>query len=78
VQSIDRKKDWLEKAKKLEPDEKNIYFIIAEKEGAAFQSEIVEKTGYTKVKVTRILDRLEANGFLERRRRGLTNLVVLK
>ena len=43
-----------------------------------FQSELVEKTGHTKVKMTRILDKLEAKGLIERRRKGMTNLVFLK
>ncbi|MBU0761580.1 MAG: MarR family transcriptional regulator [Candidatus Altiarchaeota archaeon] len=76
--SIDRKAEWNDRGKNLEPDEKKIYSQIVEKDGAAFQSELVEKAGFTKVKVTRILDKLEANGLLERRRRGLTNLIVLK
>jgi uncharacterized membrane protein len=43
-----------------------------------FQSELVEKTGYSKSKVSLILDRLEAKRILERKRRGMTNAVVLK
>jgi uncharacterized membrane protein len=46
--------------------------------GTAFQSEVVEKTGWSKVKVTRTLDKLESRRLLERRRRGLTNIIVLK
>ncbi len=41
-----------------------------------FQAEIIEKTGFSKAKVTRILDRLEGHGFIERKRRGMTNVVV--
>jgi len=43
-----------------------------------FQSELVDENGYTKVKVTRILDKLEGRGLIERRRRGMTNVVILK
>jgi hypothetical protein len=74
----DRRDIWLENAKTMEPDEKKIYSLLAESAGAAFQSEIVEKTGHTKVKTTRLLDKLESKGLIERRRRGLTNLVVIK
>ncbi|MEM4335596.1 MAG: MarR family transcriptional regulator [Candidatus Anstonellales archaeon] len=62
----------------LKDEENKIYDLIKECGGAVFQSEIVEKTGYTKVRVTRALDRLESRGLVERRRRGMTNIVVLK
>jgi len=42
------------------------------------ESDLVEKSGLSKVRITRILDKLEARGVLERRRRGMTNAVVLK
>lgn len=45
---------------------------------AIFQAELIEKTGFGKAKITRILDRLEGRGFVERKRRGMTNVVVLK
>ncbi len=67
-----------ETEKKLEGDEKAIYQIIADNSGALFQSEVVEKSGFGKVKVTRILDKLEAKGMIERRRRGMTNMILLK
>ncbi len=61
----------------LDGGEKNILRIVTES-GAVFQSELVEKAGLNKVKVTRILDKLEAKGIIERKRRGMTNIVVLK
>ena len=63
---------------KLGPDEGKLFDMILEAGGMIFQSEIVEKTGFPKARVTRILDKLEAKGILERRRRGMTNAVVLK
>src|SRR3989338_1021941 len=36
------------------------------------------KLNIEKAKMTRILDRLENRGFVERKRRGLTNIVILK
>lgn len=63
---------------KLETDEKNIVEKMIEAQGTLFQSDLVEKTGYTKVKVTRILDKLEGRGIIERKRRGMTNVVILK
>lgn len=74
-----------EKEKKLEKtistlkgDEKKTFKTIKESGGAIFQSELVEKTGFSKVKVTRVLDKLEGKGLIERRRRGMSNLVLFK
>ena len=43
-----------------------------------FQADLIEKTGFGKAKMTRILDRLEGKGFVERKRRGMTNVVVIR
>ena len=58
--------------------EKQIFEKIIESEGTIFQSDLVDKTGFTKVKVTRILDKLEGKKLIERKRRGMTNVVILK
>jgi len=62
----------------LNNDEKLVFDKIIESEGTIFQSDLVEKTKFTKVKVTRILDKLEGRGLVERKRRGMTNVVILK
>ncbi|MEM3374312.1 MAG: MarR family transcriptional regulator [Candidatus Woesearchaeota archaeon] len=62
----------------LLPDEKLVYDKIVESQGTIFQSELVEKTNYSKVKITRILDKLEGKGLIERKRRGMTNVVILR
>ena len=63
--------------KNLEPDEQKIFSMVKDN-GAIFQSELVEKSSINKVKVTRILDKLEGRGLVERKRRGMTNVVMLK
>jgi uncharacterized membrane protein len=63
---------------KLDNDEKTIYGMLKENEGASYQSDVVRSTGYSKVKVTRILDRMEQKGIIDRKRRGMTNLIVLR
>ena len=68
---------WSERLRSLDGDEKVVYGLIVDSGGTLFQSEIVEKTGLSKVKVTRTLDKLESRHYLERRRRGLTNIIVL-
>ncbi len=63
---------------KLIGDEKIVYELLIEENGLLFQSKIVEKTNYSKVKISRILDSLESQDLIERKRRGMTNLVILK
>jgi len=61
----------------LKTEEKKILDLIRENK-AVFQADLIEKTGFGKAKMTRIIDRLEGKGFVERKRRGLTNVVVMK
>lgn len=61
----------------LNSEEKQVLHLIQENK-AIFQADIIEKTGFSKVKITRIIDRLEGRGLVERKRRGMTNVVVLK
>lgn len=63
--------------KLLDKEEKIIYSLLL-KDGSMFQSDLVEKSGFDKVKVTRILDRLEGKSLIERKRRGMTNIVILR
>ncbi len=62
----------------LDSDEKKVLEVLHGGDGSSFQSDIANKLGYTKVKVSRILDRMEQKGLVERKRRGMANLVVLK
>jgi len=73
-----RKEDYQKVMSALNSDEKLVLDKIIESEGSIFQSDLVEKAGLDKVKVTRILDRLEGKGIVERKRRGMTNVVILK
>ena len=75
---VKSKKDYSEVLKDLTEEEKQVFQKILDEDGSVFQSNIVEETGLAKVKVTRILDRLEGQGLIERKRRGMTNIVVLK
>ena len=63
---------------RLSAEEKKLINIVLRSEGAMFQSDLVEKSGFDKVKVSRLLDRLEGQQLIERRRRGMTNIVILK
>lgn len=62
----------------LDKEEKTLIKLLEEANGTIFQSDLVEKSQFDKVKVSRILDRLEGKQLIERKRRGMTNVVILK
>ncbi|MBU0472121.1 MAG: MarR family transcriptional regulator [Nanoarchaeota archaeon] len=62
----------------LGKDEKTILKKLIESDGSILQSRLVEISKLNKVKVTRILDRLEGRGLVERKRRGMRNVIILK
>lgn len=51
---------------------------LLKKEGGMFQKSLMEELGVGKVKMTRMLDKLEAKQIIERKRRGMNNFVVLR
>mgnify|MGYP001569771165 CR=1 FL=1 len=61
----------------LKKEEKHILGLIQASK-TIFQADLIEKTGFGKAKMTRTIDRLEGKGLVERKRRGMTNIVVLK
>lgn len=62
----------------LEGDEKRLFNIILERDGVILQKDIVAMGIFSKAKVTRLLDKLENRGLIERERHGLTNRVRIK
>jgi uncharacterized membrane protein len=62
----------------LDKNEKRVIGILQSENGAIFQSTLMEKLGIGKVGLTRLLDKLEAKQLIERKRRGMNNIVVLK
>jgi hypothetical protein len=73
----ERRQQWVEIAKTLKNDEQTLYKAIID-EGVVNQSVLVEKTGLPKSNVSRALYGLESRGLIERRRRGMGNVVLLK
>jgi uncharacterized membrane protein len=73
----ERRQRWEEVAKTLKNDEQVLYKAIID-EGIINQSVLVEKTGLPKSNVSRALYGLESRGLIERRRRGMGNVVLLK
>ena len=63
---------------KLDKDEKRVIDLLLKENKAMFQATLKEKLDMGKVKLTRLLDKLEAKQFIERKRRGMNNLVVLR
>jgi len=61
----------------LPEDQRLLYVRIREAGGAVLQSDIVRWGLFSKPKVTRLLDRLEARGLAVRERHGMTNRVRL-
>jgi uncharacterized membrane protein len=74
----ERREAFVEAPKTLTPEAKVIFDIIAQSNGAILQGELISRSGMDKVKVSRVLDKLEMQGLIERRRHGMSNLVVLK
>lgn len=62
----------------LNEEERKIIEILQKENGAIFQSSLMELLGVGKVKITRLLDKLEAKELIERKRRGMNNIVVLR
>jgi uncharacterized membrane protein len=71
-------KDKEQNLKLLDTEEKKVYQVLIDNKGTVFQSDLVEKSGFDKVKVTRVLDKLEGKQLIQRMRRGMTNVVMLK
>jgi hypothetical protein len=64
--------------KAMSKEEKQVFEKIIDAQGSISQSTLVKETGFSKVKVSRVLDRLEVKSLIERRRRGMSNVIVLK
>jgi uncharacterized membrane protein len=69
-----KKKDY----SSLDKKEKEVVDMIIKEGNAMFQADLMEKLAIGKVGVTRLLDKLEAKQIIERKRRGMNNIVVLK
>jgi len=61
----------------LNKTEKEVIKLL-QQEGAIFQATLMEKINMGKVGLTRLLDKLEAKQLIERKRRGMNNMVILK
>lgn len=64
--------------KGLDKQERQAVELIEKENGAIFQKDLMERLNIGKVGITRLLDKLEAKQIIERKRRGMSNIVVLK
>jgi hypothetical protein len=73
-----RRREWEENADRLANNEAEIYEVLLDADGVLPQSEIVDETDLSKATVSRKLDSLETKNLVERRRRGMGNVVLLR
>jgi uncharacterized membrane protein len=71
----DKSTDYEVVLRLLKPDERRVYNEIIESKGDILQNKIVLNSGLSKVRVTRILKRLEQKQLIKRERFGLTNRI---
>lgn len=74
----ERKGKWLEVSKTLKDDEMKVYQEILNAGGLMNQGDLVAQSGLSKATVSRALDLLESKGLVEKRRRGMGNIILLK
>lgn len=61
----------------LDEDEQRLYDLVIARHGDIPQGDLVTLSGFSKAKVSRVIDRLEQKGLLLRLRRGMGNHVVV-
>jgi uncharacterized membrane protein len=77
VKRVEKKKKKVDLSG-LDDVEKNVVKILEREGGAFFQKSLMEELDVGKVKMTRMMDKLEAKQIIERKRRGMNNIIVLK
>ncbi len=61
----------------LDGDKRKVFSEIVEAKGEILQSDLHTRTGFSKAKITRILDYLEVKDLIVRKSYGMTNQIVL-
>lgn len=72
-----RTKKYSEAINKMSNEEKIIIKKIIDTNGPTYQADLIRDTGFSKVRIVRILRRLESRDLIERKRRGMSNVVFL-
>ncbi len=74
----ERRKRWESVSLSLKDQERAVYEVILSSDGIMLQSDIVSALPFSKSTVSRVLDLLESKGLVERRRRGMGNVIMLQ
>jgi uncharacterized membrane protein len=61
----------------LDGDKRKVFYEIVEADGEILQSDLHVQTGFSRAKITRILDYLELKGLIVRKSYGMTNKIVI-
>jgi uncharacterized membrane protein len=61
----------------LDGDKRKLFSEIVEAGGEILQSDLYAQTGFSKAKITRILDYLELKGLIARKSYGMTNKIII-
>ena len=61
----------------LDGDKRKVFAEILEANGEILQSDLHTQTGFSKAKITRVLDYLELKGLIIRKSYGMTNKIVI-
>jgi len=62
----------------LDGDKRKVFSEIVESGGEILQSDLPPRTGFSKAKITRILDSLERKGLIIRKSHGMTNKIIVR
>ncbi|WP_336035973.1 helix-turn-helix transcriptional regulator [Halobacterium yunchengense] len=73
-----RRDQWEATAERLSNNERVVYEAVLDADGVLAQADIVDRTDISKASVSRALDGLETRDLVERKRRGMGNVVVLR
>lgn len=74
----ERRAKWAETSKTLKDEEVRVYQAVLDAGGVMNQGDIGPKVGLSKTTVSRVLDLLERRDLVEKRRRGMSNVILLK
>ena len=74
----ERRGKWLEVSRTLKDDEMKVYQVVLDAGGVLNQGDLVAQSGLSKATISRTLDLLESKGLVEKRRRGMGNVVLLR
>ena len=61
----------------LDGDKRKLFSEVVEAGGEILQSDLYAQTGFSKAKITRILDYLELKGLIVRKSYGMTNKIII-